>query len=881
MRPSPGTHVPDAPKRPAAAGVALMACAWLLSVPAPAGAQDVELLGEIYGTRPPPAYFQELARDPGAFRFEVEGARRLERLQQARSRGGSFRDMVLLQGVPARSLGPRAEPMVGTFRFPLVMGLFADSPDPPPFDRERIQQEFWDGPNSYHQTIPDLFHEMSRGLVELVGLTFDWVRVDLTREQVTRGGSGLRGHSSEGVGGFIRRIVEELDTEGVDWSQFDQSGDGFVDVLMVMHPTHGAECGGGGGEDRVWSHRWNLNHATQGSLSPGFRTSTPRPDGGGFIYVNDYTIQPVLACDAEEINQIGVLAHELGHGFGLPDLYGTGGTRHAGAGNWDLMGTGAWGCGFSTDPARPCHMGAWTKAMMGWVQVEELSGGVDHGTVVLEPVTTAGRVVKVSARDGTRNHLLLENRQRIGSQSFLFEPGLLVWQVDQDLVDTRWTSNTLNSVPSRLGVRIRAADGRADLERADGNRGDPGDVFPGCIKPSLQDYGDPAVPCDENPRFHAGSTPASFSHAGTPMGITLKDIERVGPEPFAVRLRLSTRLTQVDLVAEEAGSPATGAGFVVDGDVSDSGLRTVLSAPFQTHRIEATPGASVGDGIRVGFEGWDDGLPRVRSFTSGLQDTVLVASYGGREVRVAWSPESPVDGIVPASLNSDPVRDDLWFPQGAEVTLEARPRTGFRFLDWVGAFEGRPNPLTLTMDEPIEIAARFDVTYGFAEEPGEVAVEAARILEVRFTVQDGNAPIRWTLVDGALPEGLTLNADLGTLNGAAMEMGSFPVRIRARDAIGLEATVQVVLEVGPPVIPVDDLVGPFLANGRSPTFHQRQFLDRHGNRNDFYDLGDLRAFILEHGVEGASAAQAGALQMLVPMGEMRPERRERREPDHD
>ena len=32
--------------------------------------RDVELLGEIYGTRPPDAYYELKARDPGAFRME-------------------------------------------------------------------------------------------------------------------------------------------------------------------------------------------------------------------------------------------------------------------------------------------------------------------------------------------------------------------------------------------------------------------------------------------------------------------------------------------------------------------------------------------------------------------------------------------------------------------------------------------------------------------------------------------------------------------------------------------------------------------------------------------------------------------------------------------
>jgi M6 family metalloprotease-like protein len=65
-----------------------------------------------------------------------------------------------------------------------------------------------------------------------------------------------------------------------------------------------------------------------------YTTSTPRNGAPGNIRIDDYTIQPVYDCQALEINQIGVFAHELGHGFGLPDLYCT-------ASNCHIPGSGA------------------------------------------------------------------------------------------------------------------------------------------------------------------------------------------------------------------------------------------------------------------------------------------------------------------------------------------------------------------------------------------------------------------------------------------------------------------------------------------------------------------------------------------------------------
>jgi M6 family metalloprotease-like protein len=528
------------------------------SLGVPLAAQDVELLGEVYGTRPPDGYFQELQRNPGAFRFDREGPERLRMLRDGPLPGAAG---VALNEIPRTTgLGPRPGPVVGVFRFPLVLGLFSDEPSEPLYTLDELQTEFFDGPNSRYQTLSEFYAEMSGGLLEIEGVGFGWIQSGMTRLEVTQNQSALVSHPTMGIGGYVERLVQALDDAGVDWSRYDRSGDGFVDIFAVMHPFAGAECTGGG-TNQVWSHRWSLRSATQGRLNPGFRTSTPRPDGNGFIHVNDYVVQPLLACDAERMNEIGVLAHELGHGLGLPDLYPTGSWTHAGVGSWDLMGTGSWGCQGSGAPARPCHMGAWTKSALGWLQVEEVQPGEDR-IVTLEPVQYGNRVLKIPSREGAREYLLLENRQRISSDLHLFEPGLLIWHVDEALVEANWSSNTVNVNADHMGVWLRQADGQNHLASPGAGRGDPGDPFPGCIKPSilrspptLADYGDPSIPCGHNRSFRWDTQPAALTHAGRAMGVALTEIELIGPEPHDVRFRLDTRFSW-DTVTVSASAEA-------------------------------------------------------------------------------------------------------------------------------------------------------------------------------------------------------------------------------------------------------------------------------------------------------------------------------------
>lgn len=516
----------------------LLAASLALAGPDAAMAQDVEKLAERYGTALPEAYWAQVGRDARSFQFQREGSERLLHLQTLR--GGRFPDLILRQGDRVRSLGPRDVPLVGIFRFPLVLGLYADWPEEAPFPTQAVQREFFDGPNSYAQTLPELYHEMSGGRVDLRGETFPWVRTGLERSQVTLGASGLVSSPDRGVAAFVEDVVRRLDAEGVDWSRFDNTGDGFVDVLAVMHPGTGAECGA---RESIWSHRWNLRSASQGRLDPGIPTSTPNPHGAGVIHVNDYIIQPVLACGSEgAINRIGVFAHELGHGFGLPDLYGTRGTAVRGAGRWDLMGSGTWGCQ-GEDAARPCHMGAWSKAMLGWVDIVDVAPGEVLGEVALPPVQTSGRVFRVPAQDGSGEHLLLENRQRIGSDANLWEPGLLIWHVDPATVSDAWSSNTVNNNPGRLGVWLRQADGRNELAGAGASHGDPGDPFPGCIKDDYFDYFRPNLPCVRtNTEFHFASEPAAWTHRGQPFGVTITGIRLRGSAPHDVVFDLSARV---------------------------------------------------------------------------------------------------------------------------------------------------------------------------------------------------------------------------------------------------------------------------------------------------------------------------------------------------
>ena len=102
----------------------------------------------------------------------------------------------------------------------------------------------------------------------------------------------------------------------VDFSDYDNDNNGYVDGLVLIHPGRGAEFSGSTSD--IWSHKWGIS---------------PRNRDG--VNIMNYSIQPEYWNAPGDIT-IGVYAHEIGHLFGLPDLYDTDNSSK-GIGKWSTI----------------------------------------------------------------------------------------------------------------------------------------------------------------------------------------------------------------------------------------------------------------------------------------------------------------------------------------------------------------------------------------------------------------------------------------------------------------------------------------------------------------------------------------------------------------
>jgi immune inhibitor A len=366
--------------------------------------------------------------------------------------------------LPARSIGvppaliEGAAPVSGIVR---TLALVVDFTD----RAHQTQASFFDdllfkdvfGPSSLRGYYREASYgtPTSRGSLDIVTLdapsSVGWVRLPQTLAYYVAGGSYGMGSYPNNAQKMVEDAVVAADPL-VDFSQYDDNGDGFVDNLIVVHAGRGAEVTGSTTD--MWSHKWQTSSAVA-------------VDG---VYVATYSTEAEYWNTPGDMT-VGVTAHEVGHVLGLPDLYDST-YASAGIGDWSLMATGCWNGITSAGGDEPARPDAWSSARLGWLQPQTLTGAPSALSLptVGSSRTAAYKLYPRGATSGSE-YFLVENRQRTGTDSRLPGDGLLVWHVDE--------TRSSNDDPSHKLVDLEEAGGTQYLDSGEFSRGRPEDPFPG------------------------------------------------------------------------------------------------------------------------------------------------------------------------------------------------------------------------------------------------------------------------------------------------------------------------------------------------------------------------------------------------------------------
>jgi len=447
-----------------------------------------------FGTTPPKdggpmpdAYLRVQQQKPRAFTYKRALEPWLSSVLRNRAMLQSSAALQILGNVsPPPTLTPQGLPVVSGVRsIPVLLLRFSntttDGSGHSLFPASTLQRKLFDGdPGQPGKTIGDFYQEMSYGSFNVRGTVYDWKT--LPRPDTFYEGDDYIGqHGLEHCNGLCPTshlgdlITQALDLNAnIDWAQYDNDGpdgipnsgddDGYVDFVAFAHAENGAECDRG---TNIWSHRSSLSNL----ISTDYVTRSPSARGG-FIRIDDYTIQPAYGCDGTTPNEIGVFAHEFGHAFGLPDLYDTSG-KGEGVGNWCLMAGGSWG-GDGESPDQPVQMSPWAKELLGWITPKDITGTLTPASIA----TYEDHPDVYRLRISPTQYYLINNIGKKLSNSKLPIAGLQIWLINQTTVNRGMRSNTVNADPDNYGVDLIEADGQRMLHTRN-FRGGPGDLFPG------------------------------------------------------------------------------------------------------------------------------------------------------------------------------------------------------------------------------------------------------------------------------------------------------------------------------------------------------------------------------------------------------------------
>lgn len=299
---------------------------------------------------------------------------------------------------------------------------------------------------------------------------------------VSRGYAYYGGNTSDGDDSRPEEMVAEacqLANSQVDFSQFDNDGDGDIDFVYIFYA--GNQESDGAGDDYIWPHSYSLDsYYYLSTRQGGLGNAAVRLDGKR---LNKYACSGEIEYYSNKHDGIGTFCHEFSHVLGLPDLYVTDyNSTHKTMGLWDILDAGP----YNNEGNTPPLYSAYERFFMGWLTPTVIN---QPGTYTLQSSTTHNEAYLICA--GGQHNLvgndpnpttfyMLENRQLTGWDEALPGHGLMLTKIQYSY--SKWSGNTVNNSSSSMGVDLIEADGRApsasEYNPNNGYYGKAGDLFP-------------------------------------------------------------------------------------------------------------------------------------------------------------------------------------------------------------------------------------------------------------------------------------------------------------------------------------------------------------------------------------------------------------------
>ena len=317
---------------------------------------------------------------------------------------------------------PNKTVTTGTVHIPVIIVEFSDVPfevASPNAAFSSMLNEPGYSVNGATGSVADFYHDNSNDTYNPIFDVFG--PVTLSHNQAYYGGTASNGSDDKAAGALFEAAVQ-LDTTGVDFSQYDADNDGVVDmVLMYFAGRNQAE---GGGASTIWPHQWDL-------FSASFSDSSIDPS-----YSFDGKLMRKYFCTSEinywgKLAGIGTTCHEFAHSLGLPDVYDinyesngySGGTYE-----YDTMCSGS----YNNYGRTPPFFNAFELELLGWpVTIEALPASGDASL----PAFSNGLKKAYRSESSTTDEYFLYECRATSWDSYVNEAGLVVYHIDKSTRD--------------------------------------------------------------------------------------------------------------------------------------------------------------------------------------------------------------------------------------------------------------------------------------------------------------------------------------------------------------------------------------------------------------------------------------------------------------